>query len=210
MRQLLHELRSPLNAINGFAQLIEGQYFGPVGTHYRDLARAIIADSSILSVAFEDLDLAAKMDTGALTLEEGESDLAAMLSLLTEDAGRTIVVEGAGRPVVVAVAGRELHQLLSRLVRHLVDTTPVGATARAILRLNGFGSAELALTSIGISGDESATDLAQSGDGNAFMSLRLVERLAAHVGGSLELSAGKALLNLPCATSETGRFGTVD
>ncbi|NJS15812.1 MAG: histidine kinase, partial [Sphingopyxis sp.] len=76
---MVHELRSPLNAISGFAQLIEGQFFGPVSNRYRDLARNIIADANFLSGAFEDIDLAARLDAGRRSRADGLSDAAAMV-----------------------------------------------------------------------------------------------------------------------------------
>src|SRR3546814_15906032 len=34
IRQLIHELRSPLNPLSGFAQILTGQMFGPVTKGY--------------------------------------------------------------------------------------------------------------------------------------------------------------------------------
>src|SRR3546814_9566101 len=48
IRQLIHELRSPLNAISGFAQIISGQMFGPVSASYRAMAEAIVADAAAI------------------------------------------------------------------------------------------------------------------------------------------------------------------
>src|SRR3546814_1385725 len=49
IRQLIHELRSPLNAISGFAQIISGQMFGPVNQGYRGMAQAIDRKSTRLN-----------------------------------------------------------------------------------------------------------------------------------------------------------------
>ena len=36
LRELVHEIKTPLNAIIGFAEIIEGQYLGPADRGYRD------------------------------------------------------------------------------------------------------------------------------------------------------------------------------
>ncbi len=59
MRQMLHELRSPLNAIHGFAQLIEGQYLGPAPLQYRDAAGVIQSEATGLLHRLLELDLLA-------------------------------------------------------------------------------------------------------------------------------------------------------
>src|SRR6185312_5930438 len=41
LRQLVHELRTPTNAIAGFAEMIESQMLGPVSDPYRDRAGEI-------------------------------------------------------------------------------------------------------------------------------------------------------------------------
>ena len=54
IRQLIHELRSPLNAISGFAQIISGQMFGPVSGAYRKMADSIIADAAAVQDIIDD------------------------------------------------------------------------------------------------------------------------------------------------------------
>lgn len=61
MHQLVHELRSPLNAIRGFAEMIDGQLLGPVSYPYRDLARKIVEDSGRLVSIVDDIDLTARL-----------------------------------------------------------------------------------------------------------------------------------------------------
>src|SRR5690606_4544613 len=74
MRQLLHELRTPVNAIQGFAELIQQQMFGSAPNEYRALAAAIAVDAARLMAGFDEIDRLAKLETGALQLEPGESD----------------------------------------------------------------------------------------------------------------------------------------
>src|SRR6185503_6255009 len=38
LRELVHEIKTPLSAIIGFAEIMDGQYLGPAGRRYRDRA----------------------------------------------------------------------------------------------------------------------------------------------------------------------------
>lgn len=201
MRQMAHELRSPLNAINGFAQLIEGQYFGPVSGHYRELAASIIADAGRLGQMIDDLDIAAKLDTGGIGRGEGVSDVARMLAgfegaCAAGDGAVDIElrVSGTETPVEVEVPGRDLHQLLQRLIGLAAANAGSSATIEACLSRTTDGDARIVLT---------CADL--DGQGNEF-GVRLVQRMAEVHGGALTFADGKAFLSLPCAKVQAGRF----
>ncbi|HEU4650399.1 MAG TPA: histidine kinase dimerization/phospho-acceptor domain-containing protein [Croceibacterium sp.] len=71
MRQLLHELRTPVGAIQGFAELIQQQLYGPAPNEYRALAAAVAVDAARLLAAFDEIDRLAKLESGAAVLGEG-------------------------------------------------------------------------------------------------------------------------------------------
>lgn len=79
LRELLHELRTPVNAIQGFAEIIQQQLFGPSPHEYRALAAAIAADAAKLLAGFEELDRLAKLESGAIELSSGGCDFLALL-----------------------------------------------------------------------------------------------------------------------------------
>ena len=79
LRQLLHELRTPVNAMQGYAEVIQQQVFGPTPHEYRALAASIAGDSARILAGFDELDRLARLETGALDLEAGESDFAAIV-----------------------------------------------------------------------------------------------------------------------------------
>ena len=66
LRQLVHELRTPTNAISGFAELIEAQLLGPVSASYRGYATVIREQAGALIAAIDDLDTAARIEGRAL------------------------------------------------------------------------------------------------------------------------------------------------
>lgn len=61
LRELAHEIKTPLNAIIGFAEIIEGQYLGPADRRYRERAQEIVREARLLLTAIDDLDFAAKV-----------------------------------------------------------------------------------------------------------------------------------------------------
>ena len=80
VRQVLHELRTPVNAIQGFAEIIQQQLFGPVPNEYRALSAAIAVDAARLLGGFEELDRLARLETRSLDLPEGSCDFADILA----------------------------------------------------------------------------------------------------------------------------------
>ena len=74
VRQLLHELRTPVNAIQGYAELIQQQMFGAAPNEYRALAAAVAVAAARLMAGFDEIDRLARLETGALELEPGLSD----------------------------------------------------------------------------------------------------------------------------------------
>ena len=61
LREMVHEIKTPLNAIIGFAEIIDGQYLGPAHLLYRERAASIVGQARILLDAVEDLDFAATL-----------------------------------------------------------------------------------------------------------------------------------------------------
>lgn len=92
MRQVLHELRTPVNAIQGFAEIIQQQLFGPAPNSYRALAGAIGVDAARLLAGFDEIDRLAKLESGALAL----SDDGCNFRLVVESTLRRL--EGVTRP----------------------------------------------------------------------------------------------------------------
>ena len=53
LRELVHEIKTPLNAIMGFAEIIDGEYLGPADRPYRDRAAHIVGQSRLLLGAID-------------------------------------------------------------------------------------------------------------------------------------------------------------
>lgn len=213
MRQLVHELRSPLNAISGFAQLIHGQFFGPVGHGYRGLAEQIIADASHLTAALEDIDLAAMLDAGRMRAMPGTSNMHAVLSRLVDGNATDMPLS---EPLVVAVEERELERIIHKLL-HAIEPF-MGQQAKPSVMLAGsrdgttaslrLKTAEMLPPSIiheGVNGIAGAGNDQMLGAG---FPLRIVAQMAQLYGGELKIEDNQFILNLPLLNLREGRFDT--
>lgn len=95
MRQLLHELKTPVNAIQGFAEVIQQQLFGPTPHEYRALAAAIAGDAARILAGFDELDRLARLESGALVPEAGDADWGGVVSRLAAQLDEVLRPRGA-------------------------------------------------------------------------------------------------------------------
>lgn len=164
LRQLLHELRTPINAIQGYSELIQQQVMGPTPHQYRSLAAGIASDAARMLAGFEDIErligLEAGLadgqgspgDTGA---DENTAELASLLSRLVGQLEPVLAPREAAlqcdmlqAPLPVVMPPAELERSLWRLLSLMagamapgerialrVTLPPDGSTARLTLPL---------------------------------------------------------------------------
>ena len=152
LHQMLHELRTPINAIQGFAELIQQQMLGPTPHQYRSLAASIAADAARMLAGFEDVERLIRLETGRSAIEPGETDLAALTDRLVAQLGpltgpREIRLRWTPLPVSIPVmlAQDEAERTLWRLLSTLVSAAAPGE--RLMLSLGAQASmARLTMT----------------------------------------------------------------
>lgn len=212
LRQLVHELRTPANAISGFAEMIESEMLGPVSDHYRDRAGLIRAQARDLMGAIDDLDLAARLESETLSLNPGHVALRPILSTIAEDLVPLSALRGSALALPVddlAVLGdlRAVERLLARLLATLVSASGEGERIGVDLRRTGeFVQMRIdrpqALsdypgeTVLGIDDEQDDTLL-----GTGF-ALRLARNLARELGGSLLIGPDSLDLRLPASEKQ--------
>ncbi len=217
IRQLLHELRTPVTAVQGYAEVIQQQLFGPAPHEYRALAAAIAADAARILAGFEELDRLARLETGATGIEPGETDLAALVRRTAAQLGPVMGQQRAGLDLNIAGTGSvpigldadDAEALIWRLLASLGSAcTP---DERIAVRLDvasqgNIGHAHLVcmlpvrlaeeenLFSATTRTSESAINAGLFGTGFA---LRLARAEARAAGGALRSDKGELTLTLP-------------
>lgn len=223
MRQVLHELRTPVNAIQGFAEIIQQQIFGPAPNAYRALAAAIAVDAAKLLAAFEEVDRLTRLEIGALDLAEGDADMreavvetVRRLDGVLRPRNAAIDLEVSGSPFVTALAREELLSLAWRVLATLAGALAPGE--RIDVRLAGDG-ARIVLdcrlpASIAASGDPFASTPAErsavltAGMFGSGFSLRLARAEIQAAGGTFNISDEYLRLTLPGLTRDDTHHST--
>ncbi len=228
MRQLLHELRTPVSAIQGFAEVIQQQLFGPTPHEYRALAASIAADAARMLAGFEELERLARLESGRQELETGGCDFAEVLAATIDQLGHFTDARGSGfvlekqseGPLAVAIAREEADRLAWRLLATLAGAASPGE----ILKLRAMRRGEMAVlamqlpASLGLpEQDQLSTAVAGSSAhalsagvfGSGF-SLRLASAEASAAGGKLQRHGETLELHLPDLTATEAAHSTIE
>jgi signal transduction histidine kinase len=225
IRQLLHELRTPVTAVQGYAEVIQQQLFGPAPHEYRALAAAIAADAARILAGFEELDRLARLETGAMRMEAGEADLAALVQRTAAQLDPVLGAQGAGldpdfpatTQLLVALDPDDAEALVWRLLASL--GAACGTGERIAVRLDpmiGGGRAGMARLVCDLPAQLAGADnlfaaTTRTGDsainaglfGTGF-ALRLARAEARAAGGGLTRNGSTLELTLPLLTAHAG------
>jgi hypothetical protein len=220
MQQIVHELRTPLGAISGFAEIIEQQLFGPVDDEYRAMAGAILADARKLLGGFDDISTTARLDSGNYEIDPGQTDVAWLadtmrqrLAAISESSGVIVnlIFADPVRPFAIErdFAERIFSRLISAIIVAGVPGEVINGRCKTLLgpqvmncfsldlpeKLRSFSEEELLGTGATADDPYSGSDLSPL-LGLGF-SLRLVRNLACKAGGDLRFQKEQVLLILP-------------
>jgi His Kinase A (phospho-acceptor) domain len=131
LRELVHEIKTPLNAIIGFAEIIDGQYLGPAEARYRERARDIVRHARLLLTAIDDLDFAARVrssEAGQRLVNLGE--LLEQMTPAVRDlaTSRNVEVDGsrATRDAMAAAEPELADRLIFRMCSALIERAEPG------------------------------------------------------------------------------------
>ena len=206
LRQLVHELRTPTNAIAGFAELIETELFGPVAPAYREHAAVIRRQTGALIQAIDDLDTAARIEGGALELRSTNVVLHPLVARALADLrplvdlrGAQVLLQETGAEAIVVADERAVERLVNRLLAALVSVAQEGERLSITVEVEGEAIA-LAVDTPAALGAEDDIGEADGAPllGTAF-ALRLAGNLAVELSGALVIGAERLTLRLPAA-----------
>ena len=203
LRELVHELKTPLNAIIGFAEIIDGQYLGPADHPYRERAAEIVAQARLLLAAIEDLDIAAQLRS-APESAGGSADLNEVLDALGPELGERASRRGVAfelKPSRGAAGCSVGRPVLERLVRRFCEALIDSALPRERLSIAAdcdVGQCMLAAARPQALKGLSEQQLFGAGDALATgFSLKLARGIAQTSGGDLRLAGDRLALVLP-------------
>lgn len=228
MRQVLHELRTPANAIQVAAEIIQQQLYGPAPHEYRALAAAIAGDCAHILAGFEELDRLVKLESGALQVETGDCDIApilvqtvARLRTWTDPrgAGFLLPADVEATPLPVQVDRIEAERLVWRLLAALAGSTAPNevlevnwtreCTGRVSLRI--ALPVVLAARDVADLFDTPPVERGQTLSAGMFglgFTLRLASAEAVAVGGALRRDGNDLRLTLPGLTGAAASHST--
>jgi two-component system cell cycle sensor histidine kinase PleC len=136
LARMSHELRSPLNAILGFSEIIAADLLGPAGTlRYQDYGQTIHdAGSHLLALINDILDLS-KVEAGQLelTLEPIElkeliNGSIQLMAPIAEKRGVQVVSDLGRSPLSLVADRRRLRQMIVNVLSNAIKFTLAGGT----------------------------------------------------------------------------------
>lgn len=209
-----HELKTPLNAVLGFSEIIRDEILGPVGhAGYRDYAGDIHKSGARLLAVINDVLDVSRLEGGLLTIEahnENVLDVAeraiSLARELTQDKRRVEIDVPADMPSL-HVDPRRLAQALGNLLANALKFTPEGGRVRLAARPQSDGGMHLIVEDTGIG-------MAEGTIAAALEPFRQLDGSLARrfEGAGLGLSISKALAELHggqlCVKSAVG-VGTI-
>jgi signal transduction histidine kinase len=202
-----HDLRNPIGAIRGFAQLLLSR----VGDRLDDRERLVLerierSSDHMLDLVTDLLELTEVDRSGlAVTLDRTEFDVTALLAssvevdrALAEEKEITIELELPARPLVAVLDERKLEQVLANLLSNAIKFSAPGTTITVRLRDEGRVLVlEVSDQGPGIPEDEleevfrpfARTSVRPTaGERSTGLGLAIVERIVQGHGGRIELN----------------------
>ena len=193
-----HELKTPLNAVLGFAEMIRDEVLGPVNIPaYRDYAGDIHNSGTRLLTVINDVLDVSRLEGGLLTIEmrpENVLDVAEVALKLargsTSDKRGVEIDVPVGMPSL-QVDPRRIAQALGNILANALKFTPEGGKVRLAARPMPDGGVHLVVEDNGIGMDEDMVAL-------ALQPFRQIDGTLARrfEGAGLGLSIAKALVEL--------------
>ncbi len=131
LANMSHELRTPLNAIIGFSEIMEQEFFGPIGTpKYLEYAKDIHRSGQFLLEVINDILDMSKIEAGRVHLELSTFHVAEVVEESLRIAGPrasqegiTLVNKVSGNDEIMADK-RALKQVLINLMTNAIKFTP--------------------------------------------------------------------------------------
>jgi signal transduction histidine kinase len=156
------ELRSPLNAILGFADILMEEVDGPLSSSAREEVEQIRGSGGHLLALINDILEFSALESGQLKLSRSRTDLLALANEVVREARVLIgqkaiaLAVDAGEAVFARVDARRVRQVVGNLVNNAIKFTQQGHVTVRIAREGPMAVLEVVDTGPGISPQDSA------------------------------------------------------
>ena len=156
-----HELRSPLNAILGFADILMEEVDGPLSPSAKEEVEQIRGSGAHLLSLINDILEFSALESGQLRLTRGRVDVFALASEVMREARglvgqKPLSVRVEGEPLIARVDGRRVRQILGNLVNNAIKFTQRGEVVVTVRREGMMAAFLVSDTGPGISQQERA------------------------------------------------------
>lgn len=127
-----HDVRTPLNAILGYAELLHAGYIGELAEKQKEFVGRILAGTAVLRTLVEEVLEYARIEAGRLEIRPGPVEVEPLLERVQTmvaplaAAKRIALQSDAPPPVRVRGDGDRIGQILSNLATNAVKYTPEG------------------------------------------------------------------------------------
>ncbi len=208
LRTMSHELRTPLNSIIGFAEIVEGELYGPVGAPQYSEYATLIRDSGkrLLRIINRILDIT-RLEAGVAQLSIDAEDLSELARRAAGKHREAATAAGVGLsldmpeklPLAFVEAGAVLtilDNLIDNAIAHCEPGGVVTLSARAVdtthvsltVSDTGGGIAPHDLDRVMLPFEQAGSS-AENGAEGCGLGLPIVKSLAEALGGAFELTS---------------------
>lgn len=169
-----HELRTPMNAILGFSELINSRAFGSDVDKYVEYAGIINSSGQSLLSLIDDMLALSRIEGGRLSLRESAVDLRAIVREIVESREATAERNGLslmkriGRDLPrIQADERAMRQIVDNLLSNALKFTPSGGCITVFARCEADGRLAVGVedTGIGIAEEDQPTVFERFGKG---------------------------------------------
>ena len=204
LANMSHEMRTPLNTVLGFSEVLSEELEGPLNDKQKRFATLIHRDAMhLLNLVNDILDLS-KIEAGRLDLERERFEVMpaveeVLSSIRPRGVSKSIDIECQGQPTLAMQADRvRFKQMMYNLLSNAVKFTPEGGHVRiGAQQKDGFVEISVADTGVGIPKTEqeaifdpfyqaARTKLVHEGTG---LGLAITKRLVEQHGGRIWLQS---------------------
>lgn len=222
-----HELKTPLNAVLGFSEIIRDEVLGPVGHDmYRDYAGDIHKSGTrLLSVINDVLDVS-RLEGGLLTLDARPENILDVVEgaikqarAITHD-GRRIAIDVPADIPSLLVDPRRLSQAIGNILANALKFTPESGEVRFAAQIAADGTVLLSVEDTGIGMEQetiaAALEPFRQLDGSlarrfegAGLGLSIAKALAELHGGALSVKSAVGEGTIVTIALPAGRLGAM-